>query len=205
MIESQEDKKKFFNERAEKWDDTAKHDMAKVELMIRLLNIKQGERILDVGTGTGVLLSLLSQRTNEAAITAIDLADKMIETAKRKAGTAQITFVVGDVLDYPFPPAEFDHIICYSVFPHFEDKRGIIRRLAGLLKPGGLLSILHSECRDRINGVHIHAHHHDIKNDNLPPAELVMPLMQDSGLREEIRIDSPDLYMLCARKRWQGT
>ncbi|MDR0561797.1 MAG: methyltransferase domain-containing protein [Spirochaetaceae bacterium] len=202
MTESDE-KTAFFNERAGTWDETSRHDMAKVELMLQLLNIKKGERVLDVGTGTGVLLPLLARYTDEADITAIDIAAKMIEAAKRKAGDAKITFITGDVLEYPFDPERFDCIICYSVFPHFEDKRGTIRRLSRLLAPGGLLGILHSEPRDRINSIHIHARHHDIKADNLPPAEMVMDCMKDAGLREEIRIDNPDLYMLCARKRWR--
>jgi demethylmenaquinone methyltransferase/2-methoxy-6-polyprenyl-1,4-benzoquinol methylase len=198
-----EEKTAFFNSRAETWDETSRHDMAKVELMLRLLNIKKGERVLDVGTGTGVLLPLLAGYADEADITAIDIAEKMIAVAKRKAGCAKITFLVGDALEYPFNPESFDYIICYSVFPHFEDKVGTIRRFAELLAPGGLLGILHSECRDRINRVHTHAHHPDIKADNLPPAEMVMNCMKDAGLREEILVDSPDLYMLCARKRWR--
>ncbi|MDR2499920.1 MAG: class I SAM-dependent methyltransferase [Treponema sp.] len=204
MRESEEtrEKREFFNSRAGQWDERSRPDAAKLELMIRLLNIKSGERALDVGTGTGVLLPLLRRFTHAPAITAIDLAEKMLEAAKQKEGNTGVVFIAGDALEYPFEDESFDHIICYSVFPHFEDKRGAVRRFSELLKPGGLLSILHSDSRDAINHIHIHVRHQDIKEDNLPPADTVMACMQDCGLREEIRIDNAVMYMLCARKRW---
>ena len=199
-----EEKKAFFNERAAYWDDTSRSNLDKVTIMLQLLNIKNGDKVLDVGTGTGVLLPLLAALTAESDITAIDIAENMIETAKQKTGCSEVTFVVGDALNYPFEPKSFDHIICYSVFPHFEDKPGTIRHLSSLLKPGGLLGILHSASRNRINNVHIHIDHDDIKGDNLPPAAMVMNRMVDCGLREEIRIDTPEMYMLSARKRWHS-
>ncbi|MDR2494169.1 MAG: class I SAM-dependent methyltransferase [Spirochaetaceae bacterium] len=200
------DKEAYFNGLAEKWDHISRHNMAKVERMLALLSIKPGDTVLDVGTGTGVLLSLLARLTDPTAVTAIDSAEKMIAVARRKTEGLGITFVAGDALSYPFQPETFDHIVCYSVFPHFEDKRAVTRRLSGLLKRGGLLSVLHSDCRDKINRVHIHAGHqgiHGIRGDDLPPARVVMNCMKDCALREEILIDSEELYMVCARKPWQ--
>jgi demethylmenaquinone methyltransferase/2-methoxy-6-polyprenyl-1,4-benzoquinol methylase len=196
------EKQNFFNDMAEEWDKKNKWDMDKIALMLRLLYIQQDDAALDVGTGTGVLIPLLTGYTGN--ITAIDSAEKMIGIARKKFEDRGISFIHGDALEYPFPDASFDHIICYSVFPHFDDKPRAIARLAKKLKPGGLLSVLHSSSKERINGVHAHTHNMDIKSDSLPPAQDLVPRARDNGLREEIVIDNAEMYLFAARKRWHG-
>jgi demethylmenaquinone methyltransferase/2-methoxy-6-polyprenyl-1,4-benzoquinol methylase len=196
------EKQNFFNDLAEQWDETNKWDMDKIALMLKLLYIKKDDAVLDVGTGTGVLIPLLTGYTEN--ITAIDSAEKMIEVARRKFAGTKVNFIPGDALEYPFADASFDHIICYSVFPHFDDKPLAIARLATKLKPGGFLSVLHSASKEKINGVHTHTHSMDIKSDNLPPAQALVACARDNGLREEIIIDNAEMYFFGARKRWRG-
>jgi demethylmenaquinone methyltransferase/2-methoxy-6-polyprenyl-1,4-benzoquinol methylase len=196
------EKQNFFNDLAEQWDETNTWDMDKIALMLKLLYIQNGDQVLDVGSGTGVLIPLLTGYAG--AVTAIDSAEKMIAVARRKFEGKAVTFIHGDALEYPFPDASFDHIICYSVFPHFDDKPRAIARLAKKLKPGGLLSVLHSSSKERINGVHAHTHSMDIKSDNLPPAQALVSCARDNGLREEIVIDNAEMYLFAARKRWHG-
>ncbi|MDR0628838.1 MAG: methyltransferase domain-containing protein [Treponema sp.] len=196
------EKQDFFNDLAEQWDEKNKWNMDKIALMLKLLYIQEGDAALDVGTGTGVLIPLLTSYTGN--ITAIDSAEKMIQIARKKFEGRGVNFIHGDALEYPFPDASFDHIICYSVFPHFDDKPLAIARLAKKLKPGGLLSVLHSSSKERINGVHVHAPSMDIKWDSLPPAQVLVPCARDNGLREEIVIDNGEMYLFGARKRWHG-
>jgi demethylmenaquinone methyltransferase/2-methoxy-6-polyprenyl-1,4-benzoquinol methylase len=192
----------FFNDRAEQWDTINHYDMGKIELMLKLLYIKNGDAVLDVGTGTGILIPLLLQFTD--TICAIDSAEKMIEVARKKYAHAKVDFVHGDVMEYPFDDSAFDHIICYSVFPHFDDKPRAVARLAKKLKPGGFLSVLHSASKEKINGVHVHVHNRDIMADNLPPASGLISCAQNSGLREEIIIDNAEMYLFGARRKWHS-
>jgi demethylmenaquinone methyltransferase/2-methoxy-6-polyprenyl-1,4-benzoquinol methylase len=193
-----------FNALAETWDEKNHHNMEKVRLMLDLLYLKKGETVLDVGTGAGVLLPLLMEKTPGENISAIDGAEKMIEAARKKFPASGITFIAADVRDYPFNPDTFDHIICYSVFPHLEEKSVIISRFASLLKPGGLLSVFHSSSKERINGVHVHAGHHELNSDYLFPARDYIPVLNGNNLKEEIVIDNDEMFMFCARKRWQN-
>jgi demethylmenaquinone methyltransferase/2-methoxy-6-polyprenyl-1,4-benzoquinol methylase len=194
------EKHDFFNDMAEKLDTTNHYDMDKIELMLKLLYIKNGDAVLDVGTGTGDLIPLLLQFTGN--ICAIDSAEKMIGIARKKFPHTQVNFIHGDIMEYPFDDGAFDHIICYSVFPHFDDKPRAIARLAKKLKPGGLLSVLHSASKEKINGVHVHAHNRDIMADNLPPARGLISCAQNSGLGEEIIIDNAEMYLFSARRKW---
>ncbi|MDR1574394.1 MAG: class I SAM-dependent methyltransferase [Treponema sp.] len=191
----------FFNRMADSWDEKNRYETDKIELMLNLLYIKNGDTVLDVGTGTGVLLPLLLRRTGGEYITAIDVAEKMIEKAKQKFPDTGTRFAAADVMEYPFDNDSFDHIICYSVFPHIQEKSAAIARFAAALKPGGLLSVLHSASKEKINGVHVHSH--DINSDYLLPAAEYIPLLRKNSLREEIIIDNEEMFMFCARRQWQ--
>jgi demethylmenaquinone methyltransferase/2-methoxy-6-polyprenyl-1,4-benzoquinol methylase len=195
-------KEQFFNERAETWDEISKNDAAKVDMLTRLLLIQPHDTVLDVGTGTGVLLPVLSSYTAGKNITAIDIAEGMIAVAKRKHESFGCSFILGDAVTYPFQPESFDVIACYSVFPHIDDKPRMIKNLLAALKRGGLLAILHSCGKERINGVHVHAHR-DVSMDSLPPAKMVADLMGKLGMRLEVMIDNSEMYAVCARRAGQ--
>jgi demethylmenaquinone methyltransferase/2-methoxy-6-polyprenyl-1,4-benzoquinol methylase len=124
----------------------------------------------------------------------------MIEVAQRKFRDTKINFVTGDILDYPFGENSFDHVVCYSVFPHFDEKSKTIEHISGILKTGGLFSILHSASKERINGIHIHAHHQEINSDYLLPVARYVPLANRFSLAEEIMIDNDEMFMFAARK-----
>lgn len=127
--------KEFFNSMAEKWDTICHHDKNKNNEMLDLVNIKQGSKVLDVGTGTGVMIPFLTSRIGDTGeIVAVDVVEKMIEVARSKYNDSNVHFVVGDIFTLELPEKHFDVIMCYSVFPHFEykltvaEKREVIKQ-----------------------------------------------------------------------------
>lgn len=195
-----ESNRNFFNNKAEEWDNIVHHDPGKIQYLLNLLGPGKGEAILDVGTGTGVILPYLVDLTaGQGRITAIDLAEKMIQQAQKKYGRYPIEFISGDVTFYPLPEKSYDAIICYSVFPHFVDPGLTVKRLAALLKPGGRLLIGHSESRDTIN-----ARHRNLGNSlishGLPPVEEVTALLEEAGLQVVDQRDSETLYYVLGKK-----
>ena len=174
--------------------------MEKIESMLDTLDIKAGDTVLDVGTGTGILLPLLMRRTSPEKITAIDASEKMIEKAIEKFSNTAVKFIAADILEHSFNGKNFDHIICYSVFPHFEDKPAAIKKLSALLAPGGLLCVIHSSSREKINKTHTHIPSCGINADFLLPAQDYFPLLNRNGLMEENIIDNEEMFMLCGRK-----
>ncbi|WAM32458.1 class I SAM-dependent methyltransferase [Caldicellulosiruptor naganoensis] len=57
------DTREYFNLLADKWDEIVWHDPQKINQIMQLISLKKGEKVLDVGTGTGVFLTLSVRRS----------------------------------------------------------------------------------------------------------------------------------------------
>lgn len=190
----------FFNEVADKWDQMCNHDEAKLRYITKMAGISQGDCILDVGTGTGVMIPYIHEMIgDEGEITAIDLAEKMLEVAKQKYPFSNVHFVLGDIYDAYLPKNHFDVIMCYSVFPHFQDKPKVISRMAGLLKPSGRLVIAHSQSRKAINEIHAKSSD-SVNNDDLPEADVIEQFMKEAGLEPFLTVDSEEMFIVISKK-----
>ena len=188
--------KEFFNQKAEVWDEMADHNSDKISQVVRELPDFDNPEILDVGSGTGVMVPFLKERYGqEASITVIDFAENMIQVSKRKhRDYKNITYIIDDIFNYNFKQ-KYDLIICYSVFPHFKDKKEILTRLKSLLKSNGHLLIFHSQSRQAINNMHRKAGQ-EVKDDNLPAAERVVEIGVEMGFSPVRTVDSDQLYVV---------
>lgn len=192
--------KEFFNSMADKWDDICQHDTDKIKRILNLLNIQNGAKVLDVGTGTGILLPFLTEQVGDRGkITAIDVSDKMLQVAQQKYKYDNVTFVCGDVLEDHLPNESFDCVICYSVFPHFPDKQAAISAIAKYLKVGGKLAIGHSQSRDAINRLHKNASE-AVAEDILPAIDVIKHYFESSGLQTSIEIDNKEMFLIVGCK-----
>lgn len=197
--------KDFFNEVANSWDEMCVHDMKKVEYILDLIDIKAGSNILDVGTGTGVLIPSLSKRvTMTGCVRAVDVAEQMIEVAQKKNNFENVIFECKDVLEDSEDllvdnESFYDHIICYSMFPHFKDKSEAIEKLSRKLKTGGKFTICHSQSREAINNLHKKADD-IVKEDNLPRVEIIKEYFLKSGLGEFVEVDNEEMFLVCGCK-----
>lgn len=165
--------KMIFNELAATWDERCKHEFVKIQQIIKLSDIKPQSKILDVGTGTGILLNFLLKK-DPIKITALDYAEKMIECAKKKHQDPRIEFVTQDIMQHD--EKEYDYIFLYSVYPHFEDKKRLLKHLSCKLKRGGKVVIAHSESKEKINSIHTNSL---FKNAMLEAASITVAMMQD--------------------------
>lgn len=95
--------------------------------------------VLDVGCGEGILAREL--RPIAERVTAIDLDAPSIELARRSDPAADVDYVVGDVLTYPFAPGSFDVIVSVAALHHMNAEAGL-ERMRELLRPGGTLALV---------------------------------------------------------------
>jgi ubiquinone/menaquinone biosynthesis C-methylase UbiE len=119
-------------------------------MTVDLAHIQAGEKVLEVGCGTGSLTLAAKKRAGPAGeVHGIDAAPEMIRVARRKAARAgaDIDFRVGLIQDIPFPDAQFDVVLASFMIFHMPEEtrcKGLaeIRRV---LKPGGRLLIVDFE------------------------------------------------------------
>ena len=98
-----------------------------------------GERVLDVGCGTGHLAFALTARTDPAEIQAVDLSRAYIEHAQRRNQDRRITFQVGDACALGFSDRTFDRVLSLLLL-HFVPEAGrAVAEMQRVAKPGSTI------------------------------------------------------------------
>jgi ubiquinone/menaquinone biosynthesis C-methylase UbiE len=192
--------KEYFNEKAAIWDEaSSEKDTAKLEQMAGRLDIEPGSVVLDVGTGTGVFIPyLLGSIGDSGRIVALDFAEEMIRKARDKAFEGNINYLQADITKIPLLDNIFEYVVCYSSFPHFQDKPGAVAEIKRVLKPGGKLLICHTSSRTDIN--HIHHQIELMKKDTLPDSNEMESLLSTAGFTGIKIEDNSDSYLASALK-----
>ncbi len=133
----------FFDRCASWWDDDMIRNEPVIASILDNARIRAGIHVLDVACGTGILFPDYLER-NVASVTGIDISPEMVKIARSKF-PAQ-TILCGDVETVEFPD-KFDAVMVYNAFPHFPEPARLIQVLAGIIKPGGTLSVAHGMSR----------------------------------------------------------
>jgi ubiquinone/menaquinone biosynthesis C-methylase UbiE len=97
-----------------------------------------GARILDAGTGPGLLPLRIAAACPQLTVDAVDLSPQMIDRAQQSAATAKteaVTFTVADVAALPFPDATFDLVVSTISQHHWTDPGAGLRELNRVLRP----------------------------------------------------------------------
>lgn len=201
-------RKQFFNDRAEHWhevwdnDPNAEQRVRHARAFARLfsfLPLKNGDRVVDAGCGTGVLVPFIRERIGENGILyELDYADRMIAANQRRHQWENVRFIVSEVEMAPLDAATCDGAICFCSFPHFRDKAAAVRTLARILKPGGLFAVAHFKSSEEIN--QHHASHPAVMHDRLLDEATMRALLAAAGLGIERFIDEPGFYCIVACK-----
>jgi ubiquinone/menaquinone biosynthesis C-methylase UbiE len=189
----------YFNQRATVWDETSSEtDMTKLELMSKRLNIKPGSTVLEVGSGTGVFIPFLLRRVGrKGRLVALDFAEEMLRRARAK-GFKDVAYLHADVTSIPIGDEIFDVVVCYSSFPHFQDKPRALAEINRVTKSGGRLLICHTSSRAMVN--QLHRQIPAVANDTIPDEPEMQFMLSRAGFTD-IRIDDgKEGYLARTRK-----
>ncbi len=134
---------------AEQYDSKYEHYNARTisETVFSLDNI-DNKSILDVGCGTGILLSLLSRLNGTTNLFGIDLTPGMLNIAEKRLGTAA-TLLSASSENIPLTTNSIDVVISTNCFHYFSNQKLAINEFRRVLKPGGQL-IITDWCHDYI-------------------------------------------------------
>jgi ubiquinone/menaquinone biosynthesis C-methylase UbiE len=194
----------YFNDRAAIWDETvAEKDVSKLAQMAERLGLGTGTTVLDVGTGTGVFLPYVLDLVGvDGRLVAIDIADQMVLRAWDKGFQGDIGYLCADIMSLPLAGEIFDTVVCYSSFPHFQNKLQALREAYRVVRHGGRLVICHTSSRAHIN--EIHGQIETVKHDTIPDADEMESLLTAAGFVDIAIEDDGDSYLVSARKPQQG-
>jgi SAM-dependent methyltransferase len=101
-----------------------------------------GNRILDVGCGSGQVAIDVVRATPDTSAVGVDLSSAQLEVARARAGDLPVTFVQADAQVYDFGPASYDVVASRTGTMFFADPCKAFTNLAGATAPGGRLAML---------------------------------------------------------------
>lgn len=189
----------YFDRLASRWNQMPRPDSAFLEHLAAETGLTSGQKVLDAGTGTGVMLPYLARRVSPARIWALDISREMIRKARSNYPYLPVRYLQADLERIPLPSSSVDAVMCFSVFPHVNDKAAAVGEIARVLKRGGTLVIAHADSRDAIN-----RRHRDIggpvRDHCLPPDRHMEHLVRSAGLELSYISDKSASYVLKAEK-----
>jgi ubiquinone/menaquinone biosynthesis C-methylase UbiE len=112
---------------------------------IAVADLREGERVLDLGSGGGIDVLLSAKRVGSTGRAfGLDMTDEMLALAQRNAATAGATnveWLKGHIEAIPLPAAAIDVVISNCVVNLAADKPAVFREIARVLRPGGRIGI----------------------------------------------------------------
>jgi len=113
--------------------------------------------VLDVGSGDGVLTTLLAARAR--SVTCLDRSPRVIEAAAERLGRLpNVQLLEGDMHALPFPAQSFDQVLCFHSLTYADEPARALGEAARVLRPGGdlVLVTLHAHAHSEIAAAYSH-------------------------------------------------
>jgi SAM-dependent methyltransferase len=113
-----------------------------IDGIMRRAALRPGERVLDLGTGTGSAAIRAASVGSGGEVTAVDISPQMLAIAReraRAAGLSNVVFLDGRAEQIPAPAAAFDAVLASLSLMYVIDRAAAAREIARVLRPGGRL------------------------------------------------------------------
>lgn len=186
----------FFDRLAPDWDaNEVRSTPDRVKRILGKLGIEKGMRVLDLGTGTGVLVPYLSEMVGpEGEVKAIDLSEGMLKIARQKYGELpNVEFLKLDFEEEQIPGV-YDIVMLYCVYPHLHSPFDTLEWLLKMnMVEGGRIVIAFPSDEKFINNIH---HDRGSESDHLLPAPKLAEKIRSHGMNVEVLAYDEEEYIL---------
>ncbi len=121
---------------------------------LAVADLREGERVLDLGSGGGIDVLLSARRVGPSGFAyGVDMTDEMLRLARANAATAgavNVRFLKGEIEDVPLPDASVDVVISNCVINLSVDKPAVLAEMYRVLVPGGRIGISDVVAEDQL-------------------------------------------------------
>lgn len=189
----------FFDRLAPEWDvNEVRSTPERIKSILAKLPLAEGMSVLDLGTGTGVLVPYLSDMVgSHGHVTAIDLSEGMLSRAREKYGNlGNVDFLKLD-FEEELIPGMYDVVMLYSVYPHLHSPSATMEWLFKMnMNPGGAIVIAFPCDEKFINDIH---HERKSESDHLPPAPVLAGMIESWGFHAAVPAYDKDEYIILVK------
>jgi ubiquinone/menaquinone biosynthesis C-methylase UbiE len=166
----------------------------RLERIVASGEIVEGDTVLDVGSGTGILVPLI-RKYEPARIYACDLSEAML--GRLSETFAYVKTILGDVRDLRLPDGSVDVVFVNACYPNIVDKLTAFSNMGRMVRPGGHLVISHPLGKSFIGVIKKGT---PFPLDDFPEKALAESLFRAFGFSIKSFVDEPELYILVAKR-----
>jgi SAM-dependent methyltransferase len=191
----------FFGVRAAGWDSRFPDDGPAYAAAVAALGLREGDRVLDAGCGTGRALPPLRAAVGASGVVVgADLTPGMLEAALRARRDRHGRLLLADVAALPLRAEKLDAVFAAGLISHLPDPAGNLRELARVVRPGGRLALFHPIGRAALAA----RHGHRLTPDDLRAEGNLGPLLASAGWRMTSYADEDERFLALADRVGQG-
>lgn len=185
----------FFTARAADWDTRFPDDGPVYAAAVAELGLREGDRVLDAGCGTGRALTPLRAAVGPSGVVmGADLTPAMLQAAVRAGRDRAGRLMVADVAALPLRDESLDAVFAAGLIAHLPSPAENLRELARVVRPGGVLALFHPIGRAALAA----RQGRRITPEDLRAEPNLRPLLAGSGWRMTSYVDEDDRFLTLA-------